>query len=52
MTEEFQNRGTEHMHAPIHIADTLKIDENEDSELVEFIDQYITYILHDDLSML
>ena len=34
---EFQNRGTEHMHAPIHIVDVPKIEENEDSELVEFI---------------
>ena len=28
---EFQNRGTEHKHAPVHIADAPKIDENEDS---------------------
>ena len=35
---EFQNRGTEHMHAPIHIIDAPKIDENEDSEVLEFID--------------
>ena len=39
---EFQNRGTEHMHAPIHIVDAPKIDENEDSEVVEFIDKCIT----------
>ena len=37
---EFQNRGTEHVHAPIHILDVPKIDENEDSEVVEFIDKY------------
>ena len=35
---EFQNRGTEHMHAPIHI-DAPKIDEIEDSEVSEFIDK-------------
>ena len=42
---EFKNRGTEHMHAPIHIVDVPKIDENENSEVVEFIDKYITYAL-------
>ena len=42
---EFQNRGTEHMHAPIHIVDAPKIGENEDSEVVEFIDNYIIYDL-------
>ena len=36
---EFQNRGTEPMHASIHIVDAPKIDENEDSEVVEFIDK-------------
>ena len=45
---EFQNRGTEHMHAPIHIVDAPKIDENEDSEVVEFIDKYITCALPDE----
>ena len=38
---EFQNTGTEHMHAPIHILDAPKIDENKDSEIAEFIDKYI-----------
>ena len=38
---EFQNRGTEHMHAPIHTVDAPKIDENKDSEAFEFIDKYI-----------
>ena len=40
---EFQNRGTEHMHTPIHIVDIPKTDENEDSKVVEFIDKYITF---------
>ena len=44
---KFQNTGTEHMHAPIHIADAPKIDENEDSEVVAFIDKYITCALPD-----
>ena len=35
------------MHAPIHIVDDPKIDENEDSEAVEFIDKYITCALPD-----
>ena len=38
---------SEHMHAPIHIVDAPKIDENEDSEVVEFIDKYITCALPD-----
>ena len=29
---EFQNRGTEHMHAPIHVVDAPKIDENDKSK--------------------
>ena len=44
---EFQNRGTEHIHAPIHVVDAPKIDENEDSEVVDFIDKYITCSLPD-----
>ena len=36
------------MHAPIHIVDASKYDENEDSEVVEVIDQYITYALSDE----
>ena len=32
---EFRNRGTDHIHALIDIVD----DENEDSEVVEFIDK-------------
>ena len=35
------------MHVPIHIVDVPKIDENEDSEVVEFIDKYITCALPD-----
>ena len=46
--KEFQYRGTEHMHAPIHIADAPKIYENEDSEMVEFIDKSITCVLPDE----
>ena len=45
---EFQNRGTEHMQVPIHIVDAPKIDKNEDSEVVEFIDKYISCALPDD----
>ena len=41
---EFQNRGTEHMLVRIHIADAPKIDENVDSEVVEFIDKYINVL--------
>ena len=45
---EFQNSGTEHMHAPIHVVGALRIDENEDSEIVEFIDKYIICALSDE----
>ena len=44
---EFQNRRAEHMHALIHIVDAPKIDGNEDSEVVEFIDKYFTWALPD-----
>ena len=30
------------MHAPIHVVDSPKIDKSEDSEVVVFIDKYIT----------
>ena len=36
---DFQSRGTEHMRTTIHIVYAPKIDENEDSEVVEFIDK-------------
>ena len=45
---EFQNRGTEHMHALIHIVDAPKIDQSEDSEVVEFIYKYTTCALPDE----
>ena len=45
---EFQSRGAEHVHASIHVFDAPKIDENEDSEIEEFIDKYITCSLPDE----
>ena len=45
---EFQNRGTEHIHALIHIVDALKVDKNDDNEVVKFIDKYITCALLDE----
>ena len=38
----------EHMHAPIHVVDALKIDENNDSEVKEFINKYILCALSDE----
>ena len=38
----------EHMHAPIHVVDALKIDENNDSEVKEFVDKYILCALSDE----
>ena len=46
--KEFQNRGTEHMHAPFHVVDAPKIDENNNSEVMKFIDKYITCALPDE----
>ena len=45
---EFQNRGSEHIHPLIHIVDAPKIDENEGSEVVKFIDKYIRCALPDE----
>ena len=45
---DFQNRETEHILAPIHIVDAPKLDENENSKVVEFIDKYITFTLPDE----
>lgn len=50
--KEFQNRGPEHMHVPIHLVDAPKIYESEDSELVDFIDNYITCALPDEAKYL
>ena len=36
------------MHAPIHILDAPKNDENEDREVVEFIDKWVTSALPDE----
>ena len=36
------------VHVPIHIVDTPKPDENEESEVVEFIDKYIICALLDE----
>ena len=36
------------MHAPIHMVDAPKIDEDKDSEVVEFINKYITCALPDE----
>ena len=37
----------EYMHAPIQIVDAPKIDENNNSKVIEFIDKYITCALPD-----
>ena len=37
---EFQNIWTEHIRVPIHVVDAPKIDENNDSEVIDF-DKYI-----------
>ena len=42
---EFQNREMEHIYASIHVVDAPKIDEDYDSEVIEFIDKYITCTL-------
>ena len=45
---EFQNRGTEHMHSPIHKVDAPKIEEYEYSEVAEFTDKSIICSLPDE----
>ena len=45
---EFQSRGAEHVHTCIHIVDAPKIDEDEDSDVEEFIDKYITCSMPDE----
>ena len=44
---EFGNRETEHMNTPIYIVDAQKVDENQNIDVVEFIDKYITCALPD-----
>ena len=44
----FQNRWTEHMHTAIHILDAPKIDGNNNSDVIELIDKYITCALLDE----
>ena len=36
------------MHAPIHVVDAPKTDENNDSEVIEFIDKCIICVLPDE----
>ena len=38
-TREFRGRCVQHPHCAIHVKDALKLDENTDSEIVEFIDK-------------
>ena len=46
---EYQERGTEHFNASIHVADAPIIDKNTDEQVVDFIDRYITcYLLGPD----
>ena len=42
---EFENRGMEHVHASIHVVDAPKIGGHKNSEVIEFIDNYITCTL-------
>ena len=42
---EFQNRGTEHINASIHVIDDLRLDEIDETKVdkvVSFIDKYIS----------
>ena len=42
---ELQNRGTEDMHASVHVIDALRLDENDETkidEVVCFIGKYIS----------
>ena len=45
---EFQQKGPEHMHVGIHIKGAPKIDEEDDSQVIAFIDKYITCSIPDE----
>ena len=48
---EYQNRGTEHMHVPLHVLDAPTISEDDDrndSIVVSFVEKYITCSLPDE----
>ena len=40
-------RGPEYLHVLVHVKDTPKVDESPDSEVIEFIDRYITCAILD-----
>ena len=44
-TREFQGRCVQHLHCAIHVKDAPKLDENTDSEILEFIHKYITFFI-------
>lgn len=43
---EFENRRTEHIYALIHIVEAPKTDDNEDNEIIEFIDKQIASLTY------
>ena len=47
---EYQGRGVQHVHAPIHVKDSPKLDKESDEDVVSFIDRYITCALPDSTS--
>ena len=48
---EYQGRGTQHVHAPVHIKDAPKLDKERDDEIVRFIDKYVTCALFQILNL-
>ena len=44
---EYQGRGVQHVHAPVHIKDAPKFDNGNDADVIEFIDKYITCAIPD-----
>ena len=47
---EYALRGTQHLHAIVHVKDAPKLDEQTDDEVVIFIDKYITCAIPDENS--
>ena len=45
-SREYQERATEYLHAPIHVADAPIIVESTDEEVVDLIDRYIICYLY------
>ena len=44
---EFQDRGTEHIHAPVHVENAPTIENDSREDVISFIDKYVTCSIPD-----